>query len=318
MKLSIIIPVYNAGKFLTNCLDSILKPIKNNKEIEIIVINDGSTDNFKEVIKNHQTKVTVYNNKNHGVSYTRNFGIDKAKGIWVMFVDADDKLSRTWYKEIENYLESDKDIIYTNESDNTNNIIELLERTVGIKKSKGNYTSVCGKLYRTSFLKQKKIKFQEKIIHGEDMLFNIETMLNTNKYDFINSSIYNYRYNEMSATNTFNEKIFLSDKLFRAELINLLKKNNVAKQNSSNLIKHITNNAIITIAIKISYLKDYKQKKQYYQKLYNDYHKLIDTNNESKQRIIILQLLKLKLYKIIDLILIIKRNKKQPLEFTKM
>ena len=83
--LSIIIPAYNCEKYICQCLESIISY----KNIEIIVINDGSTDNTKELLEKY-TKIKFYNNENYGVSYTRNFGIKEATGKYIMFIDSDD------------------------------------------------------------------------------------------------------------------------------------------------------------------------------------------------------------------------------------
>lgn len=86
---SVIIPVYNAGLFIKETIDSVIN--QNYKSIEIIIINDGSTDNSEEVIKLYGTNVLkYYSNRNQGVSVSRNFGLTKASGKYVLFLDADD------------------------------------------------------------------------------------------------------------------------------------------------------------------------------------------------------------------------------------
>lgn len=91
-KVSIILPVYNTSKYLEQCMESLLNQTL--EEIEIIAVNDGSTDNSFEILKKYQTdnanKVYVYNIENHGVSYARNFGLSKANGEYIWFVDSDD------------------------------------------------------------------------------------------------------------------------------------------------------------------------------------------------------------------------------------
>ena len=92
--LSIIIPVYNVDKYLNECLDSIL--VQNNKDIEIILIDDGSTDNSAKICQKYEqlySNIKYIQNKNHGVSYTRNCGIKHSTGKYILFVDSDDKIS---------------------------------------------------------------------------------------------------------------------------------------------------------------------------------------------------------------------------------
>ena len=91
-KVSIIVPVYNTSEYLKNCIDSLLAQTLS--EIEIIAVNDGSTDNSFQILKEYQAlhpnKVYVYNTENKGVSHARNFGVTKSSGQYLWFVDSDD------------------------------------------------------------------------------------------------------------------------------------------------------------------------------------------------------------------------------------
>lgn len=112
-KLSVIIPIYNAGDNLKRCLESIL--IQNLEDVEILAINDGSTDNSEEIIKEYieqnPEKITYYEKENTGVADTRNFGISKAKGKYILFVDSDDYIKQGLLEELKKYIEKDIDII---------------------------------------------------------------------------------------------------------------------------------------------------------------------------------------------------------------
>ena len=91
--ISIIVPIYNAEKYLNKCLESLTKQTK--KELEFILINDGSTDKTEEIIKEYQDKrIKYFKNKNQGIGKTRNFGISKSSGKYLMFVDSDDYLEK--------------------------------------------------------------------------------------------------------------------------------------------------------------------------------------------------------------------------------
>ena len=95
-KISLIIPIYNMGRYLRECLDSIIK--QSLKELEIICIDDGSTDDTLEILKEYQWKdnrVKILEQENHGVSYSRNKGIDYASGEYIFFIDPDDWLPDT-------------------------------------------------------------------------------------------------------------------------------------------------------------------------------------------------------------------------------
>lgn len=103
--ISIIIPVYNAEKYLNKCLDSILIE---NANIEVVCVIDGSTDNSENICKtyqNHDSRVKVYVQENQGVSAARNNGLKHAVGQWILFVDADDYLENDYFNAISRITE---------------------------------------------------------------------------------------------------------------------------------------------------------------------------------------------------------------------
>ena len=107
-------PVYNAAPYIERCLDSIVNQTVKD-ELEIIVINDGSNDNSEEVIKryisNKNEEIKYYSKENEGVAKTRNFGIEKANSPYILFVDADDYIDKSFYEKVKPYIEKDIDLI---------------------------------------------------------------------------------------------------------------------------------------------------------------------------------------------------------------
>ena len=107
MKLSVIIPVYNTEKYLKKCLESVIK--QTYKNLEIIVINDGSTDNSNKIIEKYVTKypqkIKYIEQENRGQAYSRNLGIKLSKGELITFVDSDDYIERNMYKKMIELLE---------------------------------------------------------------------------------------------------------------------------------------------------------------------------------------------------------------------
>ena len=100
-KISIIIPVYNAEKYLAQCIESIIKQTYSN--LEIIIINDGSTDRSLEICnfyKENDQRIVVFNQNNSGVSVARNKGLDISNGEFIMFVDADDWLNADFVESL--------------------------------------------------------------------------------------------------------------------------------------------------------------------------------------------------------------------------
>lgn len=112
-KISVIVPVYNTEKYLEKCLDSLVNQTMNN--IEIIVVNDGSIDHSEDIIKKYEEKyknmIKYYKKENGGLSSARNYGISKAKGKYIAFVDSDDYLDINLFSKLEKYIQKDIDLI---------------------------------------------------------------------------------------------------------------------------------------------------------------------------------------------------------------
>lgn len=131
-KLSIIVPVYNTSAHLKKCINSIL--MQNLEEVEILVINDGSTDNSKsileEYVKENSSKMTYYEKQNAGIADTRNFGLQRANGKYVLFIDSDDYIKEGLIEELLKYIDEDIDIIKF-KLERVNNKGESIEKVNG-------------------------------------------------------------------------------------------------------------------------------------------------------------------------------------------
>lgn len=114
--ISFIIPAYNSEKTIKKAILSILKQKETDIEYEIIVVDDGSTDKTDTVMKKfkNENKVRYYVKENSGVAGTRNLGVAKAKGDYIIFVDSDDFISKTLLKDIKPYIKKDIDLIKWN------------------------------------------------------------------------------------------------------------------------------------------------------------------------------------------------------------
>ena len=181
-KVSIIIPVYNAEKFIEKGIKSILE--QTYKNIEIILINDGSADNSLKIIKKYEKKfpdiIKVYNQKNMGVGKTRNKGIEVSNGDYITFIDADDYIDSDFIETLMNKI-SDNDIIVSgyrqvDEMDKTNFIQRLKED----EWSKFRQVTIWANLYRKTFLVDNGLKFNDLKI-GEDIVFSISSYTKSDK-----------------------------------------------------------------------------------------------------------------------------------------
>ncbi|MGL4570217.1 MAG: glycosyltransferase family 2 protein [Clostridium sp.] len=231
IRVSIVVPIYNGEKYLDKCLDSILKQTL--KEIEIILVNDGSIDNTKNMLDEYSKKdkrIRVINKKNGGPGSCRNIAINSAKGEYIGFVDVDDYIENNMYEKL--YLARDNkkiDIVMCNYKDEyvrENYSIKVDHRLISNKiydeekinreiistfsknENYGFYT-MCNKIYRREFILKNKIAISESRNHGEDWLFNIEAFNNAKSALFIYDVLYNYVHiNEESLMKKYREEQF--------------------------------------------------------------------------------------------------------------
>ena len=236
---SIIVPIYNSDQYLYECIESIIN--QTYKKLDILLINDGSTDSSLSIcksFKNKDKRITLIDQKNSGVSSARNRGIMNAKGDWIMFVDADDYLNKDSIELALNNIKDD-DYYYFFSSrinerktivlDNINKKEKLIKEI--LMWNKYNYdefnSRVLNHIYNRKMIINNNVLFNNEICNGEDMLFNIEYFLCASKMIIINSSIYNYRVNSNSLTHSVNKKIVEKDELFHKYLFKLLDKYNM-------------------------------------------------------------------------------------------
>ena len=219
-KVSIIIPIYNAEKWLSRCLDSIVN--QTYKNIEIILVNDGSSDSSGQICEEYlklDNRIKVFHKKNGGgVSVARNFGLRKATGNLIQFVDSDDFLEITTSEILYNNItEHDADLSICGIRVHKNNKVireaKLEKRALSIKDDIKCYhyiepilNSVCNKMYKRDYVN---VLFDEKISLGEDYIFNLEYLKGIEKVITIDESLYNVVIENSESLN----KRFRKDKL---------------------------------------------------------------------------------------------------------
>ncbi len=255
MKLSFVIPIYNTEySILKRCIESICK--YDNSNYEIIMIDDGSTDDlsrqYKELINDN---IKYYKKKNAGVSAARNIGIMKASGEYIMFVDSDDIV---FIDELDfNILNKDYDAIYfnylnisengndiTNKEINSDNDCELNQVTM-LKEfiEFDKYYAPWNKIFKRKFLISNKIEFNTNMINGEDAVFNFNVLLSNPKMYYCNKEIYGY----YTAGNNYEKRVknkfenILHDYLYKYEMkVNVIEK----KSFEYRILKKIQNDAV--------------------------------------------------------------------------
>lgn len=203
--ISFIIPIYNSEKTLEKCLDSILNQKRNHK-IEIILIDDCSTDNTSKICENYVLKypdILVYkkNNKNSGVSFSRNIGIKNASGNKISFIDSDDYLNMNYLNVISEYNQDVDLIVFGMDvrdeiKNKTNRIIydetyltSQIEINSFFSKLNARLHSSVNKVYKKAMITE---LFKENINKGEDLLFNLSYIDNCRNIAVSPESLYNY------------------------------------------------------------------------------------------------------------------------------
>ena len=222
MKISIIIKSSNIEKYLKECIDSILNQKYNN--FELILINDGSTDNCEKICKRYSKdkRVKYYYKKNGGLSDARNYGIKKATGDYIMFVDGDDFLKNELCldKIVKKLLKENCDILqykmayfYTNknkiqEFDNfyynfsSDNLYSKLNE---LNKHGKMSISACDKIVKTSIIEKNKIYF-ENGLYSEDIDWSLHLYLYANSIEILDETVYIYRQQRVGSITTTKSK----------------------------------------------------------------------------------------------------------------
>lgn len=285
--ISIIVPIYNTEKYLKKCLDSLINQSK--KELEFILINDGSKDNSEEIIKEYKDeRIKYYKNKNQGIGKTRNFGIEKATGKYLMFLDSDDYLEKDacelLYKKAEkenlDLVVCDYYKVYSNGTKEEFLIDDFVNSSLESNNKLLNIINLgpCNKIYLKELITKNNIKYLEDLKY-EDTTFVGEAMLKAKKIGKLNKPLHNYVIRENSETTIRDEKCF--DIIKVVDLLrNYYKENNFPKEELDKLTVRILTNYTIQqrmqsdkkLAMKFiddafSYLekevKDYKNNKYY-------------------------------------------------------
>ena len=229
-KVSIIVPVYNVEAYLEKCLDSLVNQTL--KDIEIIVVNDGSPDNSQEIIDEYQKKykqIKAYKKENGGLSDARNFGIKKATGDYIAFVDSDDYIDLKMLEKMYNYAKDNSlDIVVCD-------TINVYEKNEVLLKSNLHYANdtvknylisppmACTRIYKRSLFDEYLFK---KGIYYEDLELTPKLVTTTQKIGFLEEGLYYYlqRTGSIMKQTTFNNKLLDIFSVLESNYIALSKK----------------------------------------------------------------------------------------------
>lgn len=227
--ISVVIPVYNRENYIKNCLDLITN--QTYKNLEIIVVNDGSTDSSMDIIKQFSSVTIIDHIKNKGLAAARNSGIDIAKGEYIHFMDDDDEINNSFYENlIQASIETDADMsccgmIHQKAKGKTQ--LFNYKKTYSSLQEKlkityvGKWGYVVRYLFKLDFLKKNNLRFEEgKVI--EDLPFAFAAVYYANKIVTVPSANYLYVYN--------------SDSIINSDDIEARKKRNIGREYSKKFI----------------------------------------------------------------------------------
>lgn len=277
MKLSIIIPVYNVSKYLKRCIDSIVDQETDETDYEIVLIDDGSTDNsgtLCDAISSKYNNVRVMHKHNEGLGLTRNVGIMEAFGDYLIFVDSDDFINKDAIQAILKETEKDFDVSFFKHSLFTSNKIchsgEKYEHVNGLTKK--DFIGLClgeplrsdeliigpawKAIYKRDFLIDKKILFEsERVVLSEDYIFSAKVCALAEKISFLDKEIYVYCDNPGSLTNSYREDRYKKAVYLYERMEAYIKEYNL----DENARNRAFNNYLINILVSIKHICFFEQ-----------------------------------------------------------
>jgi len=307
IKISVIVPVYNTSKYLIKCLDSIKNQTM--KDIEILIVNDGSTDNSKDIImeyieKNSNENIKYLEKENGGLSDARNFGVKYAKGKYIAFVDSDDYIDIHLFENLEKYIDDNVDIIkyklikVSEDYDEIEKIDgPIFEKTSGEDAYKRLYSDdkyldvAWLYLYSKEFWIENDFKYNADKIHEnygglyhED--FGLTSLVLVKAKNVVSTNIYGYYY--MQSDNSITRNFDYSKNLDRAndllihydEMIRTIKKYTISENTIKRLKSYYTNTILLKIkdlkkADKKIYIGNIKKRNLYKNIQINNFRQLI-------------------------------------------
>lgn len=215
IKVSVIVPIYNAEKYLVQCLDSIVNQTL--KDIEIILIDDGSTDGSAEICKMYlsDSRVSYYHKENEGLAAARDDGMMRANGEYIGFVDSDDWIKPDMYEKMYTAAKSnDSDVVFCNCIQNENGHrfnrelpvgaydrdkikSEVLPQTLAFISKDGGKRAIrwsnCMRIYKKDTLNKNNIKFDRRLRRSQDLQLTYESMLVAQNFYYIDEPFYHNR-----------------------------------------------------------------------------------------------------------------------------
>lgn len=288
-KISVIVPIYNAELYLDQCILSVLN--QTFRDFELLLIDDGSTDSSIQICNKYKkidNRIHIFTNKNIGQGLERNFGINKACGEYISFLDSDDQYKENMLEKLYNIaIETNADMVSGSVVDIYNGKIKeihsldnkVLKNSDEIKSAMADLISyenkdgyngciaVWDSIFRRDLIVNKHIQFiSEREIYSEDLLYKLMFMANAKRIAYCNEGKYLYRINETSFTNKIDEAII-------NRIVNLNNEIYIRFKNylkEYNLERRIINRTFFTLRFNIKKIIKSKNTKDFFEKLLNN------------------------------------------------
>lgn len=297
-KVSIIIPVYNKEKYLERCFNSVIN--QNYRNMEVIIVDDGSTDGSKGVVDIYSKKYgfKYYYKENGGLSSARNYGMKYANGDFVYFLDPDDEIKQdaidTLVKKSDDYDIVIGNFQYLTETGRVINKTKIENLFIDSENMSTNEVydyfygrcygiSACNKLYRHSFIQSSGVLFQpNNEIYAEDLLFNLKLLAKKPRIAVINKQTYNYYQNKGSITKSYKPQ-------FAERFANLINDYNSFQGSRKDVVCFTICNAVNSVSRQENTIKNIRNEVNKLLTRVNDYKSVINmkyiNSVQSKRRI---------------------------------
>lgn len=232
IKFSVIVPLYNCEKYIKECIDSILGQQYTN--FELVVVNDGSTDNSREIVQTYaDERIRIIDKENGGLLHARLTGLKEAKNDYIVFVDADDRISSTLLEDLARYFSNGIDcVIYklkefseTGEKEASQGVFP--DKTIFEKDDRkkllkllfttGRINSIVCKAFKKVLIPIQEMEEYPRIAIGEDGLFSLHLLENYTNLIYLDCAYYQYRQSSQSMTHKLRFSNY-TDNVFRFKL----------------------------------------------------------------------------------------------------
>lgn len=270
-KVSVIVPAYNGTKFLNKCMDSLAE--QTYKNIEIIFLDDGSTDDTYSVIKKFEKEydnVIACTHSNVGLSITRNIGVSKSTGDYVTYLDVDDYFDNDFIERMMDEI-GDNDIIIGSYK----RVYEDGKVKFTYEQGNGNWAkykraTVWAKIYKVDFLKKNNIEYPNTRIYGEDVVYTMRCMSKEPKVKIIDYAGYNNLINSESITHKDKNKLIRDVPKMIANINSFIKDNTYYLSKNEKIIKYYYLKLFCNFLFEQSEFLELSDLKDYYYKNLND------------------------------------------------